>query len=110
MPTGIPGTWSIWGRIDSVDRPRTFGRRAFRHQDQRIGHSVRVLGAKAGAVRAWGGRFPQALVEQAKRVSGIAETTDLLTYALVRLALEDDFGTRLLARKGRLPKGTFVAD
>ncbi len=60
--------------------------------------------------RALGGRFPEAPVEQAKRVSGIAETTDLLTYALVKLALEDDFGTRLLARMGRVPKGTFVAD
>ncbi len=49
-----------------------------------------------------GGRFSHTLVEEAKRVSGITETTDLLTYALIRVALEDNFGERLLARKGRL--------
>ncbi len=56
------------------------------------------------------GRFSEALVEEAKRASGISETTDLLTYALIKVALEDAFGERLLARKGRVPKGTFVAD
>ena len=60
--------------------------------------------------RQMGGRFPDALVEVAKRVSGITENTDLLTYALIKLALEDDFGERLLERKGRVPKGTFFAD
>jgi hypothetical protein len=56
-----------------------------------------------------GGRFSKTLIEQAKRVSGIPETTELLTYALIKLALEDDFGDRLLARKGRVPKGMFFA-
>jgi hypothetical protein len=65
-----------------------------------------LLGSKD---RQLGGRFPDALVEEAKRVSGITENTDLLTYALIRLAIEDDFGERLLARKGRVPKGIFVA-
>jgi len=65
-----------------------------------------LLGAKDRTV---GGRLPGALVEQAKRVSGIAETTDLLTYALARIAVEDDFGERLISRKGRVPRGTFFA-
>jgi hypothetical protein len=65
-----------------------------------------LLGSKD---RQLGGRFSDALVEEAKRVSGIAEHTDLLTYALIKVALEDDFGERLLARKGRVPKGTFFA-
>ena len=56
-----------------------------------------------------GGRFSKILIEQTKRVSGIQETTDLLTYALIKLALEDDFCDRLLPRKGRVPKGTFFA-
>jgi hypothetical protein len=51
--------------------------------------------------RRLGGRFSDALVEEAKRVSGITENTDLLTYALIRV-----FGGGLLARKGRIPKGT----
>jgi len=59
--------------------------------------------------RHMGGRFSEALVEAAKRVSGITENTDLLTYALIKVALEDDFGERLLRRKARVPKGTFFA-
>lgn len=65
-----------------------------------------LLGSKD---RQLGGRFSDALIDEAKRVTGISENTDLLTYALVRVALEDDFGERLLARKGRIPKGSLVA-
>jgi hypothetical protein len=65
-----------------------------------------LLGSKD---RQLGGRFSDALIDEAKRVTGITENTDLLTYALIKVALEDDFGERLLARKGRLPKGTLFA-
>jgi hypothetical protein len=65
-----------------------------------------LLGAKD---RHMGGRFSETLVDAAKRVSGINENTDLLTYALIKVALEDDFGERLLRRKGKVPKGTFLA-
>lgn len=54
-----------------------------------------------------GGRLHEDLVEEAKRVTGIDSTTDLLTYALAKVAIEDDFGQRLLARKGQVPTGTF---
>jgi len=77
-----------------------------RHAVLRAAEERGLLGAKA---RQLGGRFSDALAEQAKRVSGIDETTDLLTYALIKVALEDDFGERLLARKGRVPKGTLFA-
>lgn len=65
-----------------------------------------LLGSKD---RQLGGRFSDALIEEAKRVSGITEHTDLLTYALIKVVLEDDFGERLLARKGKVPKRTFFA-
>jgi hypothetical protein len=65
-----------------------------------------LLGSKD---RQLGGRFSDALIDEAKRVSGITENTDLLTYALIKVALEDDFGERLLKRKGRIPKGTLFA-
>jgi hypothetical protein len=65
-----------------------------------------LLGSKDRRVAA---RFHEALIDEAKRVSGISENTDLLTYALVRVALEDDFGDKLLARKGRVPRGVLVA-
>jgi hypothetical protein len=65
-----------------------------------------LLGSK---YRQMGGRFSETLVEEAKRVSGMTENTDLLTYALIRVALEDDFGAHLLARKARVPNGTRIA-
>lgn len=55
-----------------------------------------------------GFRAPAALIEAAKRSTGIEENTELLTFALASLAVEDDFGQRLLARKGKVPKGTFT--
>jgi hypothetical protein len=51
-----------------------------------------------------GGRVPAALVEAAKARSGIQSDSELLLYALSKVALEDDFGTRLLALKGSVPK------
>jgi len=51
-----------------------------------------------------GGRVPSALVEAAKARSGIQSDSDLLLYALSKVALEDDFGQRLLDLKGRVPK------
>lgn len=59
--------------------------------------------------RQLGGRFSGDLVERAKQVTGIASDTELLTYALAKVALEDDFGQRLVARRGRVPVGTLLA-
>ena len=42
--------------------------------------------------RQLGGRFSDALIDEAKCVSGISENTDLLTYALIKVALQDNFG------------------
>jgi hypothetical protein len=50
------------------------------------------------------GRIPSALVEVAKARSGISSDSELLLYALSKVALEDDFGPRLLALKGSVPK------
>lgn len=85
------------------DTPSTDRRTALVHAAEERG----LLGRKSLHM---GGRFSEALVEQAKRASGISETTDLLTYALIKVALEDDFAERLLSRKGSVPKGTFGAD
>jgi hypothetical protein len=54
--------------------------------------------------RTIGGRVPAVLVEAAKERSGIQSDSELLLYALSKVALEDDFGARLLARKGSLPR------
>jgi hypothetical protein len=51
-----------------------------------------------------GGRVPSALVEAAKARSRIQSDSELLLYALSKVALEDDFAPRLLALKGSVPK------
>jgi hypothetical protein len=51
-----------------------------------------------------GARLPGRLVDEAKARTGIASTTDLVEYALAKVALEDDFGAKLVARKGSIPR------
>jgi hypothetical protein len=46
---------------------------------------------------------PRLLVIRAKQRTGISSTTDLVEYALAKVALEDDFGGKLVARKGSIP-------
>jgi hypothetical protein len=55
-----------------------------------------------------GGRVPAQLLARAKQCAGVDSTSELLLYALVKIAIEDDFGPRLVARKGRVPRGTFA--
>jgi hypothetical protein len=54
--------------------------------------------------RTIGGRVPTPLVEMAKARSGIQSDSELLLYALSKVAIEDDFGGKLVARKGRVSK------
>lgn len=49
------------------------------------------------------GRVPASLVEAAKKRAHVSSDTELLELALSRLALEDDFGARLVRRKGSIP-------
>lgn len=66
--------------------------------------SVVAAAKEAGLLRGEnshvGARVPQHLLDQAKARTGIASTTDLVEYALAKVALEDDFGAKLVARKG----------
>lgn len=57
-----------------------------------------------GANSPLGARVPRHLLQVAKAKSGIESTTDLVEYALAKVALEDDFGAKLVARKGSLGK------
>jgi hypothetical protein len=47
-----------------------------------------LLGEKTARI---GGRISPALVEQAKKQTGIGTDTDLIEFALANIALEDDF-------------------
>lgn len=48
------------------------------------------------------GRVPSELIEAAKKRAHVSSDTELLELALSRLALEDDFGARLVRRKGTI--------
>lgn len=71
---------------------------------QSVIDTARRLGLLEGENSRIGGRVRRDLVAAAKEKSGIASDTELLEYALARVALEDDFGTRLIRRKGQIEK------
>ena len=66
--------------------------------------TVKDAGLLNGARGRIAGRIRKQLVKAAKARSGIRSDTDLLEYALARVALEDDFGQKLIARKGRVAR------
>jgi hypothetical protein len=65
--------------------------------------TAKAAGLLAGDNAALGARIPHRLVSKAKERSGISSTTELVEYALAKVALEDDFGSKLVARKGTIP-------
>jgi hypothetical protein len=50
------------------------------------------------------GRVRTELIRLAKERSGLTSDTQLLEYALAKVALEDDFGPKILTRTGRVAK------
>jgi hypothetical protein len=56
-----------------------------------------LMGKKSGRI---GGRVSPALVEQAKRLTGIESDSELLEFALANVALEDDFPETFRRLKG----------
>ncbi len=60
-----------------------------------------LLGPKDRTI---GCRVPSALLDAAKARSGIRSDSDLMLYALSKVAIEDDFAATLLALKGSVPK------
>lgn len=64
--------------------------------------AAEAAGLLAGGNSSLGARVPRQLVARAKERSGINSTTDLVEYALAKVALEDDFGGKLVARKGTI--------
>jgi hypothetical protein len=58
-----------------------------------------LLGEKHGRI---GGRVSPALVEQAKRRTGIKTDTDLIEFALATVALEDRFAEAFEQSRGKV--------
>jgi hypothetical protein len=65
--------------------------------------TAKAEGLFAGDNIELGARVPRRLVDRAKERAGISSTTDLIEYALAKVALEDDFGGKFVARKGSIP-------
>ncbi|MBI0539763.1 hypothetical protein D9599_30170 [Roseomonas sp. KE2513] len=86
--------------VDSNVRPNTPDRRA---SLLRAAEDAGLLNGSQYKVLA--GRLPEPLVNAAMKRTGLTEPAQLLTYALVKLVMEDDFGERLLALKGSVPRG-----
>jgi len=67
--------------------------------------SARAAGLLGGARSARvAGRVPAGLVAAAKKSAGLTSDTDLIEVALARLALEDDFGAKLVRDRGALSR------
>jgi hypothetical protein len=49
------------------------------------------------------GRVSARLLEAARDRSGVTSDTELIELALSQLAIQDDFGARLVARSGAIP-------
>jgi hypothetical protein len=81
----------------AVDRQGNPRRRAVLETAKEAGLLSGVSGRIAGRIR-------KNLIDAARARSGIKSNTELLEYALACVALEDDFGRKLLARRGSVPK------
>lgn len=67
-------------------------------------HPVMEAAAKSGLLgeksKRIGGRISPALIEQAKKHTGIETDTDLIEYALANVALDDDFAATFRRVRG----------
>ncbi len=75
-----------------------------RDRHEKVVAVAREAGLLQGVRGAIGVRIPQPLIDAAREKTGLTSTTDIVEYALAKVALEDDFGAKLVARKGRIPK------
>lgn len=66
--------------------------------------TARQAGLLSGENGRIAGRVRETLIQPAKEQSGLTSDTELLEYALAKVALEDNFGPKILARKGRVSK------
>lgn len=73
-----------------------------RHRRHLVVDAARHLGLLDGEQTWIGDRMGSDLIAAAKHRSGITSDTELLEYALAKIAIEDDFGTSLARRKGRI--------
>jgi hypothetical protein len=84
------------------------GRRAqgFQEEGQASFEAVMEAAERSGLLKEKSsriaGRVSRALIEQAKRRTGIESDTDLIEFALANVALEDNFAEAFKAARGKV--------
>ncbi|MDB5523751.1 MAG: hypothetical protein JWM58_1514 [Rhizobium sp.] len=84
------------GRIAKTGRFVTVSKARFEAVMKAAEHSG-LLGEKSKRI---GGRISPALVDQAKKHTGIETDTDLIEFALANVALDDNFGESFRKTRG----------
>jgi hypothetical protein len=74
------------------------------HRHEVVIDTARRAGLLSGEKGRIAGRVRETLIQTAKERSGLSSDTELLEYALAKVALEDSFGAKILRRKGRVSK------
>jgi hypothetical protein len=84
------------GRATKIGKFATVSRTRFEAVMKAAEHSG-LLGEKSTRI---GGRISPALIEKAKKQTGIATDTDLIEFALANVALDDNFGETFRKTRG----------
>lgn len=84
--------------VESLDTQPDLSAKRYHAVMEAAAHSG-LLGEKSKRI---GGRISPALLEQAKKHTGIVTDTDLIEYALANLALDDDFGSTFRETHGTI--------
>lgn len=87
-----------------VPKSTTTDQGLMRRRRDKVVAAAQAAGLLQGVRNAIGARLPQPLIDAARAKTGLTSTTDIVEYALAKVALEDDFGAKLGARRGRVPK------
>jgi hypothetical protein len=88
----------------SAKHPKSSGSEIPHGRHQVVIETAQRAGLLSGDNGRIAGRVRETLIQTAKERSGITSDTELLEYALAKVALEDDFGPKILTRKGRVAK------
>jgi hypothetical protein len=90
--------------MSELRRPEAARTQAAERRNRIVLEQARASGLLgAGKDARLSGRVSKGLIEAAKRRARVTSDTELIELALSRVALEDDFGPRLVRRKGSLP-------
>lgn len=87
-----------------VLRSSATGQFLIQNRRDKVVAAAQEAGLLKGERSSIGARIPKPLVDAARERTGLSSITEIVEYALAKVALEDDFGAKLLARKGRVSK------